>query len=148
MPATPLAAVLRLWATAGPITPSSTAAAYLEARGCALPPAEGHLRWSPHQRHPSGYTGPALVALVTSAVSAEPMTCHRTWIRPDVTKAELDKPRLLMAGRPKAGGVIRLWPDDEVIRGMALAEGLETALAAARSANCLFSNDSLLLRSL
>ncbi len=31
----------------------------------------------------------------------------------------------------KKGGVIRLWPDVEVTIGLALAEGIETALSAA-----------------
>ena len=60
------------------------------------------------------------------------MTVHRTWIRPDGTKAPVDKPRLLWPGLPKLGGVVRLWPDDEVTLGLCVAEGIETALTAAR----------------
>lgn len=37
-----------------------------------------------------------------------------------------------MARPPKAGGVVRLWPDDEVTLGLAVGEGLETSLASAR----------------
>ena len=33
---------------------------------------------------------------------------------------------MLCKGHRKAGGVIRLWPDDEVTDGLAVAEGIET----------------------
>jgi phage/plasmid primase-like uncharacterized protein len=107
------------------------AADYLNARGCAIPPADGDLRYSDSLRHPSGYTGPALVALVTDALSGEPLTLHRTWIKADGTKAEIDAPRLLLGKHRKAGGVIRLFPDDAVTAGLAVAEGVETALTVA-----------------
>jgi hypothetical protein len=81
--------------------------------------------------HPSGYVGPALVALVTDAITVEPLTLHRTWVREDGTKAPINKPRLLWPGLPKAGGVIRLWPDEEVTLGLCVTEGIETALTAA-----------------
>lgn len=109
------------------------ARAYLEARACIIPPADGALRWHTNLRHaPSGYEGPALVALVTDAETREPLTLHRTWVRPDGTKAT-DPPRLLLKGHRKAGGVIRLWPDDAVTHGLALAEGIETALSVAHA---------------
>ena len=45
-------------------------------------------------------------------------------------KALLDKPRLLFGGLPKAGGVVRLGHDEEVLEGLAIGEGIETCLAA------------------
>jgi hypothetical protein len=42
----------------------------------------------------------------------------------------VDRPRLLLKGHRKAGGVIRLSPDDAVTAGLGIAEGLETALTA------------------
>jgi hypothetical protein len=111
----------------------SPAAAYLRARGCALPHPEGDLRWCPEVRHPGGHVGPALVALVTDAVTADPLNLHRTWIKPDGSgKAAIDRPRLLLKNHRKLGGVIRLWPDAEVTYGLCIAEGIETALSAAR----------------
>lgn len=127
-----LDAALMLWRSARPITPGTVAASYLQARGCALPHLDGDLRFLERHRHPSGHVGPALVALVTDAISVRPMTLHRTWIRPDGTKAAIDKPRLLWPGLPKLGGVVRLWPDDAVIDGLCIAEGIENALVAAR----------------
>jgi putative DNA primase/helicase len=117
-----------------PIEPGSVPACYLKHRGCALPPLDGDLRWVAAHRHPCGYAGPALVALVTDAVTGEPLTLHRTWLRPDgLGKAAIDRPRLLLKGHQKRGGVVRLWPDTEVTIGLCMAEGIETALAAARA---------------
>lgn len=122
----------RLWQRCAPIIPGTVAAVYLERRGCALPHPDGDLRWLPALRHPSGAVLPALVALVTDAVTAEPMTLHRTWLRQDgAGKAELDRVRLLWPGLPKGGGVVRLWPDEEVTMGLGVAEGIETALTMA-----------------
>jgi hypothetical protein len=69
---------------------------------------------------------------VTDVVTAEPMTLHKTWLMADGSgKARLDKPRLLKKGYGKKGGVVRLWPDEEVSYGLCIAEGIETALTAA-----------------
>lgn len=113
--------------------PAGPALAYLQARCCVIPPADGDLRWHPALRHPGGHTGPALVALVTDAVTREPLTLHRTWVQADGTKAPVDPPRLLLGGHRKAGGVIRLWPDEAVTTGLAVAEGIETALSLAHA---------------
>lgn len=124
-PATPLSP--ELWNQCREL--AGAALAYLRARHCVIPPAEGHLRWHEHLRHPCGYVGPALVALVTDALTGEPMTLHRTWINADGTKAAIELPRLLLAGHPKKGGVIRLFP--EVTQALAVGEGVETCLSAA-----------------
>jgi hypothetical protein len=118
-----------LWQACRPI--SGVAQAYLEARGCVTPPADGDLRWHPALRHPSGYEGPALVALLTDAIDSTPRTLHRTWIQPDGRKADVDPPRLLLGGHRKAGAVCRLWPDEAVTYGLGIAEGIETALSLA-----------------
>lgn len=136
-----------LWLNCQPI--AGIAATYLERRGCAIPPAAGDLRWHPAILHPSGHVGPALVALVTSLEETEPapgggiaplpLTLHRTWIAPDGGgKAQLDKPRLLLPGH-RAAGVVRLWPDSEIAGGLCLAEGIETALCAARGFGCAWA---------
>jgi putative DNA primase/helicase len=126
---------LRLWEHTRPIVPGTVAAAYLEARGCALPTytEETHLRWHPKLKHPSGHVGPALVALVTTILDCAPISLHRTWLKADGTgKADLDKPRLLLAGH-RSDGVVRLWPDEDVHLGLVLGEGIETCLAAERA---------------
>ena len=83
--------------------------------------------------------GPALVGLVTDAITREPISLHRTWIKGNGCKADIEKPRLLLAGHRKSGGVIRLWPDTWVTQGLALAEGIETALAAAHTFTPIWS---------
>jgi putative DNA primase/helicase len=120
-----------LWNDCRPI--SGEARAYLESRSCRLPPADGDLRWHPALKHPpSGLLAPALVALATDARDhTKPLTLHRTWVRPDGTKAALEPPRMLLAGHCKAGGVIRLWPEEAVTHGLGICEGIESALAFA-----------------
>ncbi|MFL9892417.1 toprim domain-containing protein [Paraburkholderia sp. RL17-381-BIF-C] len=121
---------MRYWESIGPVR--DVGSAYLQARQCAVPPADGDLRFDPAARHPAGYVGPCLVALVTDVASREPISLHRTWINADGTKADVEPPRLLLGGHRKAGGVIRLWPDEALTQGLAIAEGIETALSLAR----------------
>lgn len=117
-----------LWDRCQPI--SGVALSYLQHRRCAIPPAHGDLRWHPAVKHPSGHTGPALVALVTDANTNKPLSLHRTWITA-TGKADLETPRLPLAKHTLQNGVIRLWPDDEVTTGLCIAEGIETALSMA-----------------
>lgn len=121
---------MRYWESIGPVR--DAARAYLQARQCAIPPTDGDLRFDPAARHLAGYVGPCLVALVTDVASREPISLHRTWINADGTKADVEPPRLLLGGHRKAGGVIRLWPDEALTQGLAIAEGIETALSLAR----------------
>lgn len=122
----------QLWNACQPI--SGVARAYLEARCCVVPPADGDLRYHPSLKHsPTEFCGPALVALVTDFVNGQPLTLHRTWIRADGSKADIDPPRMLLGGHRKAGGVVRLWPDEAVTIGLGIAEGIETALSLAHA---------------
>lgn len=118
----------RLWESCRNIDADSPAGKYLLARCCVLPDPAGHLRWHQALKHPSGYVGPALVGLVTDAMDASKwMTLHRTWIRPDGKKADVDPPRMLLADHRKSGGVIRMsLRTDDII--LVVAEGIETAL--------------------
>jgi putative DNA primase/helicase len=125
-----------LWQNSRSIEPDTIAGRYLEGRGCLLPPFpdETHLRWYPALNdRVSGYTGPALVALVTDVETGEPINLHRTWLQHDGSgKAPIEKPRRLLK-RHRSRGVVRLWPDAEVTMGLVLGEGVETCLAAARA---------------
>jgi hypothetical protein len=111
-------------------TLGGVAVQYLQSRHCQIPPESGHLRWNPLLKHPSGYVGPALVALITDVETNEPLSLHRTWITPN-GKADLDTPRLPLWNHSTKNGVIRLWPDDEVNALLGIAEGIETALSLA-----------------
>lgn len=121
-----------LWNATQPI--SGVAEQYLAARHCQIPPAETHLRWHPSLKHPSGYVGPALVALVTDIHTREPLSLHRTWVTP-MGKADLETPRLPLANHSLKDGVIRLWPDDWVSNRLGIGEGIETALSLAWAFN-------------
>jgi putative DNA primase/helicase len=121
-----------LWSACRPLC--GPPRSYLHSRRCALPPEDGDLRCHPLLKHPlSGYVGPALVGLVTDAVTREPISLHRTWIKADGGKADVVPPRLVLGQHRKRGGVIRLWPDDAVTYGLAVAEGIETALSLAHA---------------
>lgn len=126
-------AATKLWRASAVITADCPAGVYLAGRGCALPHLEGDVHWVPDHRHPCGWSGPCMVALVTDVLTADPMTLHRTWLLPDGSgKAQVDPPRLYWKGLPKKGGVVRLWPDEEVTMGLLIGEGVETVLCAAR----------------
>lgn len=137
----------RLWASSLPLA-GTVGADYLLARGCTLPPADGGLRFLPAHKHPLGeYTGPALIALVTDILTGEPISLHFTWVCPDGTKANTPSPaRMLLGGHRKAGGCIRLWPDEAVTMGLGVGEGVETCLSLAHAITpvwCLIDAGSL-----
>jgi putative DNA primase/helicase len=124
-----------LWDACRPIEPDTPAGRYLVARGGALPPVDGDLRWTPELvDRKSGYAGPALVGLVTRIEDGEAINLHRTWLAADGSgKAPIDKPRRLLVKHSSHGGIIRLWTDDEVTMGLVLGEGIESCLAGARA---------------
>ncbi|WP_211234559.1 DUF7146 domain-containing protein [Solimonas soli] len=119
-----------LWDACDPI--HGAAREYLQARNCVVPPKDGHLRCHAALKHPSGHVGPAMVALITDQVTGEPLSLHRTWVKPDGRKAT-DPPRLLIPNHRKQGGVVRLWPNEAVTHGLGIAEGIETALSLAHA---------------
>jgi hypothetical protein len=119
----------KLWAEALPLH-GSLAEKYLLARGCRLPPVDGDLKFLPGR----GDHGPAMLARITDVVTNEPISLHFTRLALDgSSKAGTDRDKLLLKGHRKAGGVIRLWADSAVQHGLALAEGIETALSAAHA---------------
>ncbi len=101
---------------------------YLRHRGCMLPPPDSDLRFlEPTDRHP-----PTLCARITDARTNKPLSLHFTRLARDGRgKAGSEQDKLLLGGHRKKGGVIRLWPDEAVTYGLAIAEGVESALAAA-----------------
>jgi putative DNA primase/helicase len=122
---------LDLWNECVPL--SGAALSYLQARQCLIPPADGAVSYHARLKHFSGYVGPALVALITDAITGEPISLHRTWIEANGEKAKVEPPRLLLKDHRKQGGVVRLWPDEAVTTGLAITEGIETALSLAHA---------------
>jgi hypothetical protein len=96
-------------------------------RSCALPPASGDLRY-----HAGLFCAeiaaqaPAIVARVSTAVGNQFVGVHRIFL--NGTDRAIAKLRL---GGSDAPVCVRLWPDESVERSLAIAEGIETALAAA-----------------
>jgi len=119
----------RLWCEALPAR-GTLAEKYLTSRGLALEDA-APLRFHPRawRNKTYGAPGPAMLALMTCAKTAEPVGTHCTYLAPDGSaKAEGERAKVML-GR---SGVIRLSP----LEGLALgiAEGIETALAVMQRA--------------
>jgi phage/plasmid primase-like uncharacterized protein len=73
-----------------------------------------------------------LCALVTDAITANPISLHFTKLSADGRgKAGTERDKTLLAGHRKGGGIIRLYPNEAVTYGLGIAEGIETALCAA-----------------
>ena len=83
------------------------------------------LRWAP--RCPLGKTdAPAMIALMTDAVTGEACGLHRTFLLGDGSGKALGSKSRKMLGK---AGIIRLSPDDEVELGLGICEGIETGLS-------------------
>lgn len=97
---------------------------YLRSRGCWVP-GLNDLRFGEWRGRP------ALVARITDAITAEPLSLHFTLLKSDGSgKADVERPKLFLPGHVTKGGVVRLVDDTEVTLGLALGEGLETCASA------------------
>jgi len=122
-----------LWNDSKPVR-GTIAETYLRTRKCVTPSKDADLRFHPKIYHwPSKSYLAAMVALITDFRDAlVARSLHFTFLHHDGTrKADVIPPRLLLPGHQKKGGVIRLWPDCDISHGLALAEGVETALSVA-----------------
>lgn len=135
-PASPSKAdrIARLLVRAVPIA-GTPAEIYLKGRGLApaglgplFDPAA--LRFAPDVWHwPSQTRLPAMIAPVVGIAGTRVQALHLTFLRPDGSgKAKVNPARLYLG--PKAGGCVKLTPNAEVTVGLAIGEGIETALAA------------------
>lgn len=104
---------LKRWVTAVPIR-GTLAERYLASRGLSY--AGDALRFRANDR--------SMVALMTDAVTAEPCGVHCTYLDRDGHKTGRK-----MHGRAR-GAVVRLSADTDVHYGLAIAEGIESALAS------------------
>ncbi len=125
-----LAQAAAILAAAVPAAHSEIAVAYLQGRACVVPPEDGDLLFVPDLRV-FGFAGPALVGKMTLASDARVLRgLHLTWLEPDGSGWRRRERRYLA---PKQGCVVRLWPDEAITRGLAIAEGVESALALAHA---------------
>ncbi|WP_287364752.1 toprim domain-containing protein [Mesorhizobium sp.] len=102
----------RLWTETVPL-PGTLAERYLASRGLAYDGEE--IRFHRGKR--------IMVAMMTDAITGEPCGVHRTLFDADGRKMDRK-----MLGRAK-GAVVRLSADEDISAGLAVAEGIETALA-------------------
>ncbi len=123
----------RLWRASQP-PEGSPVARYLEGRGLSLPSEPGRvLRY--HPVCPFGADKlPAMVALIRNAETGEPQGLHRTPLTPAGERARgpdgVKLPKMMLGAA--GGGAVMLSPDWQVETGLALAEGIESALAGLR----------------
>jgi putative DNA primase/helicase len=121
--------VRAIWQQTVPLA-GTLGADYLERRRCALPPADSDLRF-----HPALYCAdvkaelPALVGKVTTVIGNRAIGIHRIWLRPGEARAVCKK---RLGGAVNDAVCLRLWHDESVELCLGIAEGIETALAAAR----------------
>ena len=125
-----LHALRRAFKESRPIQREDEAHAYLAGRGLALHDLPENVRTHPgmNYRDDGAVLGtfPTMLATVTDA-TGRAVSMHRTYIQ-NGRKAAVPAPKKLMAGLPLAGAAIRLTP---ISRVLGIAEGVETALAAA-----------------
>jgi hypothetical protein len=113
----------RLWREARPVA-GSPVETYLHGRGLELP-TDAPLRFHPACPR-SAERLPAMVALMTDPVTGAPSGgVHRTFLTPDGRNKAPGQAKMMLG----PGGVIRLVPDESVMLGLGLTEGIETALA-------------------
>jgi hypothetical protein len=101
-----------IWGATVPL-PGTLGETYLSSRRLAY--AGDEIRYHPGRR--------MMVAMMTDAATGEPCGVHRTFLDRDGGKVDRK-----MLGRA-SGAVVRLSADEDVSSGLAIAEGIETALA-------------------
>lgn len=121
------------WGGAKRVEHGDPVCGYLEGRGIHLSYISPALRFHPNLKYyreaeseVDGYFE-AMLAIVT-APDGSGATIHRTYLKGG-EKAPVSSPKKLMQGLPMKGAAIRLFPVADVL---GVAEGIETALAAAQ----------------
>jgi putative DNA primase/helicase len=122
-PARPISDGIELWRAAVPIT-GTAAESYLRRRGLDHCDPDGRvLRFHADCPFGPGVTHPCMLGLYRSVIGDHPVGIHRTAL--DAAGQKIGRMALGRIG----GGAIKLTDDAEVTQGLAIAEGVETALA-------------------
>lgn len=103
---------------------------YLKSRALDLPPeaANEAIRFHTRCKFEAEWY-PAMVCLVRNIVTNEPQGVHRTALAPDGTAIKRGGKTHRMSLGTIAGGAIKLDPDEDVVMGLCIGEGVETCLS-------------------
>ena len=118
-----------IWIECVPLV-GSLGEAYFRRRACVIPKPDADVKF-----HPALYCTdvkakrPAIVCRVSTVVGNCSAGIHRLFLDPAGADRATTKKRLGGCDEPVC---IRLYPDDEVTQSLAITEGVESALAAAR----------------
>lgn len=120
---------IAIWKETVPLS-GTPAEAYLRSRG--VPYDGGALRWHPSCPFGKGVRAGCMVGLVRNIITNEPQAIHRTAIDPAGCKlSDMGSNGRLTYG-PISGGAIKLTPNEDVTRAIAIGEGIETTLSIQR----------------
>ena len=121
----------RLWAGSRKLEYGDPAFGYLGKRGVLPKAVPSTLRYCPACPSPDGEKRQAMIALV-QGLEGQAVNIHRTFLGPN-GKADMADPRAMMPGTLPDGSAVRL----SHLHGerLGIAEGIETALAAALKFN-------------
>lgn len=118
-----------IWRASGPMTDTPAGAYLLDARGIdpGIEPWPADLRFHP-QCPFKGQFVPAMVALLRNIRTGQPCGIHRTALKPDGSGKAFDDAKAML-GRARDAAIM-LDPFDTVELGIAVCEGIESALSA------------------
>jgi putative DNA primase/helicase len=120
----------RLWRQA--VDPRGTLVEiYLKGRGLELPDEAAFEAIRFHADCPvgRGERFPAMVCLVRNIITNEPKAIHRTALAKNGAAIKRNGKTFRLSLGPVAGGAIKLDPDEDVLHGLAIGEGVETCLS-------------------
>lgn len=120
-------ALRAIWKASRAVTSGDPVALYLARRvGISSVPAD--LRYHPNLMHSGGGTYPAMLAMMRYP-DGTGASIHRTYLTTDGHKAEIEGVKKFMQGKPLKTTAVRL---GALAPRLGIAEGVETALAAAK----------------
>lgn len=122
-----VAALRAVWAGSRVVVKGDPVWLYLNRR-LGIEAVPSALRFHPSLRHTDGGNHPAMIALMRYP-DGSAASIHRTYLTENGEKADVSEAKKFMAGKPLKTAAVPLAPRGDTL---GIAEGIETALAAAR----------------